>query len=683
VFTTGNSGLPGDDVLALATAPDGAVWVGTRGGGLAHFRPLISKPVVTLIGVDSRSTFRDSSLILAARFFDPSLRTEPQESRFHWALYSKGLLRQRVLLDRTSSSPFQTVTFSEEGTYTISVSAIDKFGYRSDPSKSTFAVEFPVSDDPISKWLKRIAGSGVVMAILYLIVLPSLLLLYPAQNWARTAVNSGYFSRFPLVHKTILNTHWARRLLFLPLVRRYRDQKMPDHYIPQSAFLAHSSETNPPRISATPASLQDLFRSDQLKAQDRERALILGRSGTGKSVLLRYLACGTSKQFLEGKTDFLPVLIDLGSHPPGDKDFSRLILNELRGADVELPDDTLLFFLEKGGFLVLIDSLNEVHNETALAQMLHTFLNRDARNRIILASQTDPLERNDILLYKLSEVTGEQAKEHLVAVDALSSKDQWDDLPAEAKEMASNPQDLDLLSTILQHTKPELAPTHRADLYRDILKKDSALKDWFSKGSEEIRAIYALAYRMLNETQQLLQRDNLARWLSVDDNDLPTESIEDIVTAVERSRMFKAEVSYSEAGLEQKVIGFRHELMGKYLAARHLSSQITLFERDSKHWEEIIELAGTTRMSDVFFFAVDDLDARSTLNHFLTRLLEAHPPNGAPRSQGASPGQEQRLKIVAYALSKKEGMIDENVRGAYTRVKISTDVRDTPASQPV
>ena len=50
---------------------------------------------------------------------------------------------------------------------------------------------------------------------------------------------------------------------------------------------------------------------------------------------------------------------------------------------------------------MLIDSLNEVPDVTALKAALHTFLTRDANNVVVLASQLDLLERPDVLRYRL------------------------------------------------------------------------------------------------------------------------------------------------------------------------------------------------------------------------------------------------------------------------------------------
>jgi hypothetical protein len=80
-----------------------------------------------------------------------------------------------------------------------------------------------------------IASTG----ILYFLFIFPLILLYPRFSWARTATSSGFFTKFPLLHKTVLNTSWARNRLF----RRYAEGAigalalaLPKPYIPQSLF---------------------------------------------------------------------------------------------------------------------------------------------------------------------------------------------------------------------------------------------------------------------------------------------------------------------------------------------------------------------------------------------------------------------------------------------------------------
>jgi HEAT repeats len=60
------------------------------------------------------------------------------------------------------------------------------------------------------RWGEMVSlGTGVV-GLLYLLILFPLLLLYPRSGWARSAVNSGLLSKFPILHKLVLNSQWAR-----------------------------------------------------------------------------------------------------------------------------------------------------------------------------------------------------------------------------------------------------------------------------------------------------------------------------------------------------------------------------------------------------------------------------------------------------------------------------------------
>src|ERR1700720_2134350 len=104
--------------------------------------------------------------------------------------------------------------------------------------------------------------------------------LYPRFSWARTAINSGIFTKFPLLHKTILNTRWARRYLFRQLAAKASGTEPPEHYIPQSLFAAADRETQPLTLDGRREGLTQFFAAQR-------RVLLVARSGTGKSVFLR------------------------------------------------------------------------------------------------------------------------------------------------------------------------------------------------------------------------------------------------------------------------------------------------------------------------------------------------------------------------------------------------------------
>jgi hypothetical protein len=103
----------------------------------------------------------------------------------------------------------------------------------------------------------------------------------------------------------------------------------------------------------------------------------------------------------------------------------------------------------------------------------------------------DLLERTDFATYRLAEVTAEQARAYL---HEITGTDVWERLPAEARALARNPQDLVLLAEVIQALGPDKPmPSRRAELYREILANDTALAEWAAGGGPAIRAVYALA----------------------------------------------------------------------------------------------------------------------------------------------------------------------------------------------
>ncbi len=393
---------------------------------------------------------------------------------------------------------------------------------------------------------------------------------------------------------------------------------------------------------------------------------MLGRTGTGKTVFLRYLLRLMTMQFLnvKKKERNLPILIDLRTHPIAGRTLEDVICDVLRGYRVELSDDVIKFLIKKGGFLVLVDSLNEV-NPSILKNELQSFLNRNANNKVLMASQLDFLKRRDTQIYNIAELNAQQAREYLCKV--LSS-DPWERLPAEVQALGRNPQDLLLISEILRDLTPEEVPTHRADLYRELLHRDAALMAWVQSESVEILLIYGLAFHMFDEAPPLVSEDDLPRWvrrLMEDRSISDSATVDAIVQALQKSRMFRQEQVPGTLGISRIMIGFQHELMGKFLAARHLRS---LLERaDDASMAELAMLSGKPRWLDVFFFVIDELNSSRELNQFLMSLIRA--------------GGLMRIRLVAYALGTKPSeLIQSEVRELYSKAKMEADLHETPAA---
>jgi hypothetical protein len=393
-------------------------------------------------------------------------------------------------------------------------------------------------------------------------------------------------------------------------------------------------------------------------------ALIRGRSGTGKSVLLHFLARELAAQFLRGSAR-LPLFLDLRTHPLAGGSLEGLIHEALRSGKVELPPAVIDFLIGKGGFLLLVDSLNEIP-EQQVRDAFHPFLNRDANNEILIASQIDVLERPDLPVYLLAEVTSEQARAFLR--EAVGN-DVWDELPESARVLARNPQDLALLAVIIHNLGPSKVPTRRAALYREMLNQDNAMVDWARADAVEIRSIYALAFRMIGE-QRVLGEEQLGEWVrGACENEAGgsanSEMVSTVIDALKRSRLFVEEAERDVLGRMKPVIGFRHELIGKFLASRHVRGRLNQGSKEDRN--QMLALSTDEAWLDAFCFVIDEIDSQRDLANLLDDLIaEGHPVG---------------LRVAAYALgTKPTTMVPSACRDRYAEARLRLDLELTPAA---
>jgi hypothetical protein len=381
-------------------------------------------------------------------------------------------------------------------------------------------------------------------------------------------------------------------------------------------------------------------------------------SGTGKSVFLRHLQREVAARFQRGESVPAPVFIDLRTHVLSGRKVQDLIRDALRGAGVELADGDLDFLIGKGGFLILVDSLNELPDPDD-ARLFHTFFNQDAGNYVLVASQVDLIRRQDTPVFNLAEVTPEQAATYLA--DAVG-RDVYTDLPPEAQALARNPQDLALLAEVAKALGTARLPTHRAELYREILNQDGALKPWVESSDPLLASIYSLAFRMVAE-RRVLQDGQLREWIEAIP-DVGGDAVAKIVNATHASRLFRKEVERDVLGKEQPVTGFRHELIGKFLAARHVRRMIG--QGTGNAAIDYISLSDDELWLDMFYFVIDEIDSSPVLNRFLQEILAAGGPS--------------RMRITAYAIGTTRAELGSEVLASYGRAKLNEDLAQTPAA---
>jgi len=220
------------------------------------------------------------------------------------------------------------------------------------------------------------------------------------------------------------------------------------------------------------------------------------------------------------------------------------------------------------------------------------------------------------------------------------------------------------LGESLTGVQPEDMPTHRADLYRELLNRDGALAKWVQEDSGEIRVIYGLAFNMINEGRRVLEEGELA---SLVRTQVEAQQIQDpaavqtVLDAIRRSRMFAQEKEQNIPGLSRIVVRFQHELMGKYLAACYLLPFV------GKPRDEVpvnfLQLSNDPKWFDVFCFIIDKMDSSYKLNFLLNELLEDK--------------TSLRLQLVGYAIgTTSPDFIDRNIREDYFSAKVQADLQD-------
>jgi hypothetical protein len=650
-YTKANTrgGLPDDNVGALAVGADGALWIGTR-GGLAHFQHGMTAAhrIVDVIGETARVTEDTQTVSVVA--FDSSYRTPAWLFRYAWRMTEVGLLSNTPGPEITTRSPVYKARFDHDGTYQLQVNAIDRYGEWSEPRVITFRVALPKPNPTQQMLVKAAVALGSTGVIYFAFIFP-LIPLFPRFSWARTAINSGVFTKFPFAHKAIVNTGWARGYLFRELADKATGAQLPKPYIPQSLYAAVEKEPNPLTIDGSRESLALLFATYR-------HALLIARSGTGKSVFLRHLQREIALCFRRGKRVPVPVLIDIRTHVLSGRSVKDLVRDVLHGAGVELADGDLDFLIAKGGFLILVDSLNELPDPSD-ARLFHTFFNQDANNLVLVASQVDLITRQDTPLFNLAEVTSEQAASYLAET---VGREIYSELPPEAQALARNPQDLALLAEVAKALGTARVPTHRAELYQEILEHDGALRPWVEAGDPLLATVYGLAFRMVTE-RRVLKDDELREWIAADPA-IHSDAAAKVVQAVQASRLFRREMERNILGLEQPVTGFRHELIGKFLAARHVRRIIARGTNDTT--ADYISLSGDQLWLDIFYFVIDEIDSPSVLNCFLREISVA--------------GGSSRMRLVASAIGTQRADVERDVLTAYERAKLTEDLAQTPAT---
>ncbi len=252
---------------------------------------------------------------------------------------------------------------------------------------------------------------------------------------------------------------------------------------------------------------RSMLAHEILRATTRQRVVVLGDPGTGKTTLMRYLAVmaagekGAEIGLPEG-VERLPILVymrDWAKYP------ERSLLDQVRDfAENTLQVDLPTGFLEhwtEGQALLLLDGLDEVAEDStraALVEKINCFLAAHENNWAVITSRpwgyrrdyfrTDAYPHFELELFNEAQIqefiehwyenrceNAAEAQEMIRDLqDALKSKDRLQDL-------VRNPLLLTMVALI--HRYQDTLPKRRYKLYDRAV--DTLLKSWDRKGKGE------------------------------------------------------------------------------------------------------------------------------------------------------------------------------------------------------
>ena len=515
---------------------------------------------------------------------------------------------------------------------------------------------------PLRRYLIGFMQGAIALVALYGIALPALILLYPCSRHAKIAVNSGFF-RLPLLHRSILGTTWARQKIFAEAAKLTLREvsAVPRTYISQSVYPVQPGQ-------ASAIAFDDVSNPIAGLLAESRNAMITGRSGTGKSVLLHRICRGALELFIAGRMAALPILIDFRTTPVAGRTPQVLVKDRLKKGGVTLANAALDHLIEDGGFLILADSLNEA-TEQELLPLLNAFFDQDARNLVVMASQADILKRPDVAVFQIDAVTPEQARAYL---RRELNVDIWPLLPEEARKLATSPQDLAVLATIVDTSRPNLVPTRRAALYRKLLEADNLLRSWLEVDNVKIRSLFGLAYQMLKREPPVMRLSEVGglirTQIEAQNGQAEDADVREAVDAAERSSLFTTETTAPP--LNDELFTFKHEVIGKYLAAQYVLRQL-IKPVAADQLASITQLGFDPRMQEVLIFVIEEADERHDMDGLLKSLMDRR------RKKNRSIAES----LVATALATRGGSVQAEIRNRFTDIKINQERLDTGAPE--
>ncbi|GBF82827.1 NACHT domain-containing protein [Aphanothece sacrum] len=380
---------------------------------------------------------------------------------------------------------------------------------------------------------------------------------------------------------------------------------------------------------------------------------VLGAPGSGKSTLLRKVGLEAIKGTLS--YNCIPVFIELKQFTnTQDIDLLKIISQPFKDCDFPNVDNFIKIGLQAGKFIILLDGLDEVPNNTVkkVVTQVREFIKDYKNNRFIISCRTAAYNQqfnnfNDVIIADFDDTQikqfinnwfcsdvdkrAETAKKCLAALEKKSG----------AKDLAKTP--LLLTFICLVYDQSQTLPKNRSELYNEALKillekwaaekrleRDAIYKDFNTK--LEIMLLSEIAYegfivdKLFFKTQELVDQIKtfLARNLNAP-QDLDGEAVLNAIAIQQGILVERLDNIYSFSHLT-----LQEYLTAKYIVDNHLIEQTVNKYVTETRWKEVFILIaglmeGSTGADQLLLYmenkALSYIKSLSD-NHRFIKLLE-------------------------------------------------------------
>jgi hypothetical protein len=328
---------------------------------------------------------------------------------------------------------------------------------------------------------------------------------------------------------------------------------------------------------------------DALNKSLRQRMIILGGPGTGKTTLLKHLV-GERAYRAEANVDAaIPIFLSLPEFARSGKSLKEFLLKIIQ--DMMVDDryaNVLWTAIEKGRAFICLDSLDEVASERLeMIQKINTFISASDVNTAWVVSSRftnyrgGELTREQLTEWELQPMNHHMRQElaqrllsqlkNLMSTTSKVTNDEADvfvkalEVHPRVSAWGKNPLLFSLAALVFVRTGA--LPNSRAELYHLVIKE-------ILESRERLPEQRVALYRLLGALALELNLERKGRTFSLDDLDLLLRkirkkqeenwNIEEMTRRVLNSGMLEV--------IANETYGFLHQTFQEHLAARHVVS---------------------------------------------------------------------------------------------------------------